>query len=135
MFIKALHKLELFFSPGAALLDPLELEVSNSSFKISYRELSGFSLTAVHRAVSLDHGGGDLQREFRIIKELWRTLDQTLVAPHLVKPSLVPTNNSSPRTRTVNLRKWDCVTIEGKSLDKELRTSFFDSLHLSLQVR
>ena len=60
--IKVLHKLELFFSPGAALLDPLELEVSNSSLKIGYCELSGFSLTAVHRAVSLDHGGGDLQR-------------------------------------------------------------------------
>ena len=103
--IKVLHKLELFFSPGAALLDPLELEVSNSSLKIGYCELSGFSLTAVHRAVGLDHGGGDLQRKFRITKELWRTLDQTLVAPHLVKPNLVPTNNSSPRTRTVNLRK------------------------------
>ena len=105
--------------------------MSNSSLKIGHRKLSGFSLTAVHRAVSLDHGGGDLQREFRIIKELWRTLNQTLVTPHLVKPSLVPTNNSSPRTRTVNLRTKDFDAILGKSLDEELRTSFFDSLHLS----
>ena len=79
--IKVLHKLELFFSPGAALLDPLELEVSNSSFKIGHRELSGFSLTAVHRAVSLDHGGGDLQREFRIQRS----------GGHWIRPWLLPT--------------------------------------------
>ena len=79
MFIKALHKLELFFSPGAALLDPLELEVSNSSLKIGYCKLSGFSLTAVHRAVSLDHGGCDLQREFQRSGGQW------------IRPWLLPT--------------------------------------------
>ena len=89
------------FQPGSTFLNPLM--IGNHPFRWSNGQFSSLSLSAVHHPIPLHHRRGYLAGD-AVQQRLKDERRFTLVSPHLMKPSLVPTNSSSFCTRTVNLQ-------------------------------
>ena len=110
------------------------LMIGNHPFRWSNGQFSSLSLSAVHHPIPLHHRRGYLAGD-AVQQRLKDERRFTLVSPHLMKPSLVPTNSSSFRTRTVNLqdRRFEpdwTVSRNYEIIQFNLATFSSDSPHL-----